>query len=90
MNYKRSIIATTLPYFQEHLTHERSALLVDYADVNGWAAALARLITDTSERARLGQAVVRPDAADSSWGEIAQATLECYRTVICDKSSHRT
>jgi glycosyltransferase involved in cell wall biosynthesis len=82
MNYKRAIVATTLPCFQELLAHERSALLVDHSDAAGLAAALGRLIVNPVERARLGEAVLRPEAADSSWDQIALATIQCYQTLL--------
>ncbi len=81
MNYAKAIVATTLPFFQEHLTHDENALLVQYGDVRGLAEALAELIQDPLKRERLARGVMEAGKAQKSWGNIAKATLECYKAV---------
>jgi glycosyltransferase involved in cell wall biosynthesis len=81
MNYAKAAVATTLPFFQEHLTHEKNALFVRYGDVTGLAEALAELIRDPLKRERLGKGIMEAGNTQQSWGKIAKATLECYKAV---------
>jgi glycosyltransferase involved in cell wall biosynthesis len=81
MNYGKAIVATTLPFFQEHLNHGKDAALIQYGDVNGLAETLAELIQHPLKRERLGRSITEARATCASWRSIASATLECYETV---------
>jgi glycosyltransferase involved in cell wall biosynthesis len=85
LNYQKAIVATTLPFFQEHLRTGRDAVLIPYGDVNGWARTLSNLLRDKNERERLGKSIGTARLADLSWSNIARVTSKCYRAV-CDGS----
>jgi glycosyltransferase involved in cell wall biosynthesis len=78
MNYGKAIVATTLPFFVEHLEHERTALFVEYGDVDGLAKTLKRLIDNPSQREKLGRGVAARAENGKSWDAIARATIDCY------------
>jgi glycosyltransferase involved in cell wall biosynthesis len=77
VTFRRPIVATKLPAFEQMLRHGETALLIDYGDVEGMAGALGHLIDDPAERRRLGEAAGTV-ASSQSWEEIARATLQCY------------
>lgn len=81
INYGKAIVATTLPFFQEHLTHGKDAAFVQYGEVERLAETLAELIRDPLKRERLGRSVAGMREMRESWSSIASATLECYRDV---------
>lgn len=85
LNYQKAVVATTLPFFQEHLQSGRDAILVPYGDVDGWAQTLSNLLRDKDERERLGKSIEIAKSADLSWNDIARVTSEFYRAV-CDSS----
>jgi len=82
MNYDKAIIATSIPFFAEHLTHQRDALLVDYGDVNKLESALVTLIEASDERARLASAVAKHKDMVDGWNRIARLTTDCYQAVL--------
>lgn len=81
INYGKAIVVTTLPFFQEHLTHGKDAAFVQYGEVERLAETLAELIHDPLKRERLGRSVAGMREMRESWSRIASATLECYRAV---------
>lgn len=58
-----------------------AGLLVDPDDLPGWTAALARLLGDPGERARL-EAAARARAPRFSWSANAQGLLAAYRRAL--------
>jgi glycosyltransferase involved in cell wall biosynthesis len=81
INYGKAIVATTLPFFQEHLTHGKDAVLVQYGEVDRLAEALVELIHNPVKRDRLGRGLTEARETRGSWSSIASATLECYKAV---------
>lgn len=82
LNYSKAVVATTLPFFQEHLTHGTNALMVEYGNVDELAKALGQLIDDPRERERLGRALGERSGSPISWDSIALSTIECYQTIL--------
>ena len=81
VSYRRPIIATRLPAFEQVLTEGETGILVDYGDVDGMASALLRLIKDPAERSRLGAATAMLEAK-YSWSKIAAETKRCYQATM--------
>jgi glycosyltransferase involved in cell wall biosynthesis len=79
--YRKPIVATRLPAFEQVITHGETGLLVDYGDVEGFASALLGLIESPDERRRLGAATALIES-QCSWTEIAAATKQCYQAVL--------
>jgi glycosyltransferase involved in cell wall biosynthesis len=80
--YRKTIVATALPAFQEVLQDGKTACLVNYGDVDGLADALIRLIRDPSERERLARGAASSDNFDNSWDQIASETRQLYAAVL--------
>jgi glycosyltransferase involved in cell wall biosynthesis len=82
--YRKAIIATKLPAFQETLIDNETALLVDYGDADALAEALTTLILKPMERERLAHRI--EDANQfRSWDYIAKKTRQCYAAVLQDR-----
>jgi len=82
MNYGKAIVATKIPFFVEYLRDGENALLVRYADVEGLARALQKLIGDKEYRDRLARSIQERTGTNPSWTDIAQATKACYDSVL--------
>jgi glycosyltransferase involved in cell wall biosynthesis len=82
LNYGRAVVATRLPFFQEHLEHERTALLVDYGATDDLATALQLLIQQPQRRTQLASALMRQTAQGIGWPEIARKTRQCYEATL--------
>jgi glycosyltransferase involved in cell wall biosynthesis len=82
LNYRKAVVATKLPFFEEHLRDGETALLADYGDAESWCSALRTLIDDPRERARIASSL-RPEAGGGmGWEEIARKTEECYKAAL--------
>lgn len=84
LSYGRAVAATTLPFFQEHLKHGETAMLVDYDDTDALASALQALVQQPQQRSQLAAALSREASQGIGWEEIARQTRECYEE--CCKS----
>jgi glycosyltransferase involved in cell wall biosynthesis len=82
LNYGKAVVATTLPFFQEHLKDGETALLVDYGATQALASALTSLIQQPAERSSLAAALSRKTSRGTGWEEIARKTRECYEQVL--------
>lgn len=82
LNYGKAVVATTLPFFQEHLKDGETALLVDYGNTAKLASALQILIQQPAQRAKLAVALSRQTSGATSWETIAHKTRECYDAVL--------
>lgn len=80
--YGKPIVATALPAFREVLQDGKTALLVNYGDVDGLAEALTKLIQDSKEREHLARRVATTDKFENSWTHIARQTRQLYTTVL--------
>ena len=78
----KAIIATNLPAFSQLLRHNENGLLVNYGQVEEFAAAIKLLIKDASLRNRLGQTASSEYSGQNQWDEIASQTLACYQTAL--------
>lgn len=79
---QKPIVATTLPAFKEVLRDGETALLVNYGDVDGLAAALTRLIQNPKEREHLALHTALSQRSCHSWTKIANETRQCYSAVL--------
>lgn len=86
LNYSKAIVATRLPFFQEYLKHDETALLVDYGDTAALASSLRTLIESPQERTRLAGVSLQQTSQGISWQEIARKTRECYEAVTAKLS----
>jgi glycosyltransferase involved in cell wall biosynthesis len=86
IKYGKAVIASSLPAFQELLQHAENGLLVAYDNLQGWAAALQRLVSDADLRSRLGDMLRRSSASRLSWVEIGSETLRVYEQVLTPRS----
>jgi glycosyltransferase involved in cell wall biosynthesis len=86
--YQKAILATNLPAFQEVLHDKKTALLVDYGDVEAFASSLRSLIRNPKERERLASGVASSNGLNS-WSLIAKKTRECYVSVL-EQASRET
>jgi glycosyltransferase involved in cell wall biosynthesis len=82
LNYRKAVVATRLPFFQEYLKDGENALLVDYGATNDLAAALKTLIEQPQRRAQLASALTRQTAQGIGWPEIARETRQCYEATL--------
>jgi len=67
----RPIVVSDLPAIREIVDHEKTALLVDPADTEGWIAAVRRLQNDPQLACRLAQAA-RERVREYSWAKRAE------------------
>lgn len=79
IGYRKAIIASKLPAFQQRLQHENNALLIPHEDVEGWADALLRLTADDDLRRKLANQLAAGEAEGPNWDRIASETLDVYR-----------
>lgn len=71
----RPIIASDLPALREVLEHEKTALLVEPGDANGWIAAVRRLQNEPELACRLAE-TARQKAQDYSWERRAENIIK--------------
>ena len=79
---RKTIVATALPAFEEVLENGRNAVLINYGDVDGLAASLARLIVDPARRAELVAELPAFEETAHSWSAIADQTRQCYWSLV--------
>jgi glycosyltransferase involved in cell wall biosynthesis len=82
MAFKKAIVATNLPAFQEVLRDGESAVFVNHGDVDGFASALRTLIREPEQRERLARGAGSSGNGDNSWSGIARETRQCYAAVL--------
>jgi glycosyltransferase involved in cell wall biosynthesis len=82
LNYRKAVVATRLPFFQEYLKDQETALLVDYGATDDLAAALQLLIQQPQRRTQLASALTRQAAQGIGWPEIARKTRQCYEATL--------
>jgi glycosyltransferase involved in cell wall biosynthesis len=73
------VIATPVGGVPEMITHEVNGLLVAAGDIEGLAAAIGRLMSDSQLRERLGQAARETIATRFSLAAAVERLLEIYR-----------
>jgi glycosyltransferase involved in cell wall biosynthesis len=64
------------------LAHERSGLIVADGDVQGFAAAILRLMNDPALCQRLGEHAQETVARDYTWGQVAARIEQVYERVV--------
>ncbi len=74
----KAMVASDLLVFQELLTHEESALLIDPQDTNQFAAALLRLADQPGLRAAFSERIQEMQYGDRTWQSIAVRTIHTY------------
>jgi glycosyltransferase involved in cell wall biosynthesis len=82
LGYRKPIVATNIPLFEETLRPAQNSELVPYGDVDALASSLVSLLVDAEKRERLGQGSTASEAADNNWDHIAKQTLLCYEAVL--------
>jgi glycosyltransferase involved in cell wall biosynthesis len=78
----KAMIASNLSVFQELLTNEQSALLIDPHDTNQFAAALVRLATQPELRVAFSERIKEMQYGDQTWQSIALKTMHTYNEVL--------
>ena len=85
MAFGLPVIASTIEPFAEVANQEEgSAILVDPHDVDGLAAAIIRLLEDSSLRQSMSQKAKRV-AKNFSWEQVATCTLALYEKLVQNK-----
>jgi len=79
---KIPVVTTRLSGIPELVEHERTGLLVPPGDAPALADALARLLTDSALRARLGRAGRAKVVAEFEIDKNAQALLHIFRAEL--------
>jgi glycosyltransferase involved in cell wall biosynthesis len=78
----KAMIASNLSVFQELLTNEHSALLIDPHDTNQFAAALLRLAVRPELREAFSERIQEMQYGDQTWQSIAVRTIQTYKEVL--------
>jgi glycosyltransferase involved in cell wall biosynthesis len=78
----KTMIASNLSVFQELLTNERSALLIDPHDTNQFAAALLRLSVQPELREAFSERIKEMQYGDQTWQSIAVRTMHTYERLL--------
>jgi glycosyltransferase involved in cell wall biosynthesis len=78
----KTMIASNLSVFQELLTNEQSALLIDPHDTNQFAAALVRLAVQPELRVAFSERIKEMQYGDQTWQSIALKTMHTYNEVL--------
>lgn len=82
MPYGKPIVASRIGIFSEMLVDGVTALLADANDIDAFATAIERLLTDDVLAKRLGDAVSRLLHDFQSWEDIARHTRKTYQDLI--------
>ena len=83
----KTMIASNLSVFQELLTHEQSALLIDPHDTNQFAAALLRLAVQPELREAFSARIEEMQYGDQTWQSIALKTMHAYERLLSQSVS---
>ncbi len=78
VGYKKAIVASDLPAFEQVLQHGKNAFLATYGDAAAWASALIRLASDPDLRSRLASGLANDGATNACWADIASQTRRAY------------
>lgn len=78
----KAMIASNLSVFQELLTNEHSALLIDPNDPSQFADALLRLALQPNLRLALSERIQEMQYGDQTWQSIALRTIHTYNEVL--------
>jgi glycosyltransferase involved in cell wall biosynthesis len=62
--------------------HGKNGFVIPVKDPDALAAALTTLVRDPELRKRMGDYALQLAARKYSWGDIAQRTIDLYRTFI--------
>jgi len=83
----KAMIASNLSVFQELLTNEHSALLIDPNDTSEFANALLRLALQPDLRLALSERTKEMHYGDQTWQSIALRTMHAYEGVLTPPAS---
>jgi phosphatidylinositol alpha-mannosyltransferase len=75
------VVASSIPGYDEVITHDRDGVMVTPGDPSALTDALVHLLSSPAERARLSTAA-RKRSADFAWPEIAGRIEQVYREVL--------
>ena len=78
----RPVVACAVGGLLDAVEHERTGLLVPPGDPAALRAAIGRLLTDATLRARLGAAARERAGERFSWVEATAATLAAYEAAL--------
>ena len=76
------IIASDVGGLREIIQHEKDGLLVPPRNVPALAAAIVRLLNDSSLQTKMQMAMFERCQQDLNWSTIANQTIEVYKTVL--------
>jgi len=80
--YGKPVVASRLGIFREMLVDGESALLVDVDDVDGLAAAMERILSDSALARQLGEGARTVIDQYPSWDQIAHLSQDLYRRMM--------
>lgn len=89
MEAGKPIVATDVGGLGETIRDRETGRLVSYGDENALAGVLVELLSSPKSRQRLGRAAKKDLQTRFSWKEIAQKTVECYRTAASNGKQKR-
>jgi glycosyltransferase involved in cell wall biosynthesis len=78
----KAMVASNLTVFRELLTNDESALLIDPADADQFAAALLRLASRPDLRAAFSERIEEMQYGARTWQSIAVRTICAYEAVL--------
>ena len=78
----KAMVASNLSVFQELLTNEESALLIDPQDINQFAATLLRLAAQPNLREAFSARIKEMHYGDQTWQSIALRTIQTYEKAL--------
>ena len=82
MAHGRPVVASAVGGLKDAVEHERTGLLVPPGDPAALRAAIERLLTDATLRARLGAAARERAGERFSWTAATAATLAAYEAAL--------
>jgi glycosyltransferase involved in cell wall biosynthesis len=80
--FETPVVASAVGTFPEVIDHGETGLLVPPRDVDALAASLEELLSDPTERARMGARLGRVQERTCSWEVVVDDTLDVYRNAL--------
>lgn len=87
--FRKPLIVTRLPAFEEVLADGKGALFVDFGDVEALARSLRELIEVPERRMHLAEESAQILSDRYSWASIAKQTKNCYLQIVDNNEAIR-
>jgi glycosyltransferase involved in cell wall biosynthesis len=72
------VVADTVGQIREYITPDKTGILVEPGDVNGFARSVLELLDDAAKRERLGSCAAQTMARDYDWDRLAERVEALY------------